>query len=346
MQNDTDKATPLRTVIAFPETVPPAVHTKSLHNKQPCHRGSATASPTPKPERGDMRHPDPNFLYPSHSFIEHELMQVAPPHSPQPSPLMRSRNNVLDSHIDAISWDDALTRIVNWGAQHQSRYVALCNVHSLVTATQCQRFHDVIAKADLALADGAPVAWVMRREGAHDQQRLNGPDLMWRYLAVAERIGQSIFLYGGAEDTLSKLKDKIKTAFPRLEIAGAVSPPFRALTAEEDQAYVDQINQSGANVLFVSLGCPKQETWMAAHHGRIQAVMLGVGAAFGYHAGTIRRAPMWMQKIGMEWFYRLCSEPRRLFKRYAVTNTYFIYHVTKQMLLGRSKNAKRFHTGE
>ncbi|WP_374316882.1 WecB/TagA/CpsF family glycosyltransferase [Aquabacterium sp.] len=250
---------------------------------------------------------------------------------------MRRGSKVLGSHIDATTWDEALSRIVKWADQHQSRYVTLCNVHSVVTANQDALFHSVIAGADLALPDGAPVAWSMRKDGFPEQQRLSGPELMCRYLAEAEKIGQSVFFYGSSESTLVRLRDKIKEKFPALNVAGAVSPPFRELSAEEDQAYVDQINQSGAHVVFVSLGCPKQEAWMAAHRGRIRAVMIGVGAAFDYHAGTIQRAPVWMQKAGLEWFHRLCSEPRRLFKRYAVTNSVFVFHSVRHMLLGTSK---------
>ena len=157
---------------------------------------------------------------------------------------------------------------------------------------------------------------------------------MWRYLGVAEQLGQSVFFYGSSNDTLDRLMVRIKAAFPRLKIVGLESPPFRELTAEEDQAYVTQINQSGAHVVFVGLGCPKQEAWIANHRGRIKAVMLGVGAAFDYHAGTIQRAPVWMQKLGLEWLHRLASEPRRLARRYAVTNSVFVYRMVKSMLVG------------
>lgn len=283
-----------------------------------------------------MRHPDPNFLYPSRSFFEHELVHDRSRH-PSFKPFMRRGSLVLGTHIDALNWDEAISRIVNWAEHHQSRYVALCNVHSVVTATQDAAFQDVLSHADMALPDGAPVVWTMRREGHEEQQRLSGPDLMWRYLAVAEKLGQSVFFYGSTEDTLNKLRANMAQHFPALKIAGMMSPPFRELTAEEDQSHVDQINRSGANTVFVSLGCPKQEAWMANHHGRIQAVMIGVGAAFGYHAGTIHRAPTWMQKIGMEWFHRLCSEPRRLFKRYAITNSVFVFHTIKRMVFGAPK---------
>lgn len=283
-----------------------------------------------------MRHPDPNFGYPSLSYVEHERMLARLKLKPGKT-FMRRGAYVLDTHIDAISWEDVLSRVVSWGAHHQSRYITLCNVHSVVTASQSDEFNQVLNNADLALPDGAPVAWALRREGYAQQRRINGPDLTWRYLAIAEKIGQSVFFYGSNEDTLAKLLARIKKQFPKLQIAGMVAPPYRELTPEEDQAYVDQINQSGANVLFVGLGCPKQEAWMAAHRGRIRAVMIGVGAAFDYHAGTIQRAPKWMQRMGMEWLHRLASEPRRLAKRYAVTNTVFILRMLKTVLVGNQQ---------
>jgi N-acetylglucosaminyldiphosphoundecaprenol N-acetyl-beta-D-mannosaminyltransferase len=289
-----------------------------------------------------MRHPDPNFGYPSLSLVEHEKMLLRLAHKSGKNH-MRTGAYVLDTHIDAIDWDEAVSQIASWAAQHQSRYVTLCNVHSVVTASQCAGFNTVIANADLALPDGAPVAWSLRREGFAEQIRINGPDLTWRYLALAQEIGQSVFFYGSNAKTLSKLRASIEDSFPKLRIAGMASPPYRELSAQEDQAYVDQINESGANVVFVGLGCPKQEVWMAAHRGRINAVMLGVGAAFDYHAGTTQRAPGWMQELGLEWLHRLASEPKRLLKRYTHTNSVFVYRTVKSMLpsAGRLRGRKR-----
>lgn len=278
-----------------------------------------------------MRHPDPDFGYPSQSFGERVTRQVRPS-AARHLGVMRGAY-VLDSFIDASTWEDTLGRIVSWGAQRQSRYITLCNVHSVVTASQDAAFGTVIRQADMALPDGAPVAWAMRRQGFDKQQRINGPDLMWRYLAIAERIGQTVYFYGSTEATLDKLRTRLAQQFPNLRIAGTLSPAFRELTAEEDQAHVDAINQSGAHVVFVGLGCPKQESWMAQHRGRIQAVMIGVGAAFDYHAGTIKRAPSWMQKAGLEWLHRLASEPRRLAKRYFQTNTVFVGRMVKSMFV-------------
>jgi N-acetylglucosaminyldiphosphoundecaprenol N-acetyl-beta-D-mannosaminyltransferase len=280
-----------------------------------------------------MRHPDPNFGYPSQSFVDQKRIAAR---MSQRAPKRPTRQGaaVMGSFIDAFTWEDVLSRITAWGSQHQSRYVTLCNVHSVVTASQDKAFADVIAKADMALPDGAPIAWALRRQGHPQQQRISGPDLMWRYLALAETKGQKVFFFGSTDQTLARLRERLNKSFPALKVVGMVSPPYRELTEAEDQAYVDQINQSGAHVVFVGLGCPKQEAWMQNHKGRVQSVMVGVGAAFDYHAGTIRRAPLWMQKIGMEWLHRLASEPRRLAGRYLVTNSLFLAYMLRCMALG------------
>lgn len=250
---------------------------------------------------------------------------------------IRNRVLVLTAPIDALTWDSALARISNWAAKRESRYVCICNVHSVVTTGQDNDFGRVVAEADMATPDGAPVAWMLKHLGFPNQQRINGPDLMWKYCELAASRGEAIFLYGGMPATLALLQARLLVEFPGLKIAGTYSPPFRALTAEEDNAAVEMMNASGAGTVWVSLGCPKQEKWMAAHRGRINAVMIGVGAAFDYHAGTISRAPAWMQNAGLEWLHRLASEPGRLWKRYLVTNTLFILRATKQLVFTNAR---------
>jgi N-acetylglucosaminyldiphosphoundecaprenol N-acetyl-beta-D-mannosaminyltransferase len=247
---------------------------------------------------------------------------------------------VLQIFIDAVSWESALELLPAWGAAKESRYVCLCNVHVVITASQDKEVRRIINGADMATPDGMPVAWVLRLLGFSGQERINGPDLMVRVCRAAAEKGVAVFFYGSTPDTLEKLKANLKTRFPELGIAGAYSPPFRALTAEEDQAAINLINSSGAGIVFVGLGCPKQEIWMAEHRGKINAVMLGVGAAFDFHAGTIKRAPRWMRQAGIEWFHRFLQEPRRLWKRYAVTNSLFIWLILKEFL---SKNHANRH---
>jgi N-acetylglucosaminyldiphosphoundecaprenol N-acetyl-beta-D-mannosaminyltransferase len=236
----------------------------------------------------------------------------------------REGAKVIGTFIDALSWDEALTRITAWAQGRESRYVCICNVHSLVTASQDAEFNRAVSQADMSTPDGMPVACMLRSLGFSGQERINGPDLMWKYCERAARSGEVVYFYGSTSKTLQLLSAKLRTAFPTLRIGGFNSPPFRAVSEPEDEAIVASINRSGAGVVFVGLGCPKQEKWMASHRDRIHAVMIGVGAAFDYHAGTVQRAPMWMQRCGLEWLHRLCSEPRRLWKRYLVTNTIFV----------------------
>ncbi len=238
---------------------------------------------------------------------------------------------VLGVRIHATTWDTTLLTISGWAAARASRYVCICNVHSVVTAAGDAAFARVVAEADLATPDGAPIAWMLRRLGHPGQQRINGPDLMTRYMAIAAKSGQSVYLLGGREATLNALQPALERRFPDLRIAGMCSPPFREATPAEDEAIVAQINRSGAGTVWVALGCPKQEAWMAAHRGRIDAVMVGVGAAFDFLAGTAPRAPLWMQRAGLEWLHRLASEPRRLWRRYLVTNSLFVVGAARQL---------------
>jgi N-acetylglucosaminyldiphosphoundecaprenol N-acetyl-beta-D-mannosaminyltransferase len=249
----------------------------------------------------------------------------------------KSGATVLGSHIDAVEWNECLDRIVEWAFSRESRYVCMCNVHVVVTARREPNFRRIVNRADLATPDGAPIAWCLRRLGFPSQQRINGPDLMWRCCARAAEAGLSVFLYGSSLETLELLSARLAREFPGLRLAGYYSPPFRDLTAEEDAHVVQLIENSGAQIVFVALGCPKQEAWMAEHRDRIRAVMIGVGAAFPYHAGVLRRAPHWMQEAGLEWLHRLLSEPRRLWRRYLVTNTLFCTYLIGEFLGGHRR---------
>ena len=247
---------------------------------------------------------------------------------------VRSTGNVLGAQIDALSWESALERLLGWAHARESRYVTICNVHVVVSASRDAAYREIINGSDMATPDGAPVAWMLRRQGFANQPRISGPDLMWALCerAVSEHL--PVYCYGSTEATLGLLETRLRAAFPALWMT-MESPPFRALTAEEDTAAVERINASGAGIVFVGLGCPKQERWMADHRGRVNAVMIGVGAAFDFHAGTVQRAPGWMRDNGLEWLHRLASEPGRLWKRYLVTNTLFILGAARQLFSGR-----------
>ncbi len=252
---------------------------------------------------------------------------------------LRARQAVLGSLVDVMSWSDAETRVMALAQRKVGAYVCICNVHSIVTAWQSPEFQLVLNEADMVTPDGAPVAWALRAMGHKSQARINGPDLMWRICERASQRDVRVFLYGSTEETVHRLIRKLADAFPSLIVAGYHCPPFRPQTQAEDEAVVKQIRDSDAGIVFLSLGCPKQERWIAEHRRRIDAVTLGVGAAFDYHAGTVRRAPPWMQRNGLEWVYRLSQEPRRLWRRYLVTNTLFIVGIAAQLLssVGREK---------
>lgn len=252
--------------------------------------------------------------------------------SPLPTMPERTTDCVLGVQVDAVDWETAVERLLSWGRVRQSRYVALCNVHVLVTATRDDGYRRVIENADLGIPDGAPVAWMLRRLGFCKQVRISGPDLMWGVCARCAEEGLSVYFYGSTEATLAALGERLRGALPELAVAGMESPPFRALSAEEDAAAVARINNSEAAIVFVGLGCPKQERWMAEHVGIVNAVMIGVGAAFDFHAGTLKRAPGWMRAHGLEWLHRLMTEPRRLWRRYLLTNTLFVIGAARQLL--------------
>ena len=240
--------------------------------------------------------------------------------------------NVLGARINALDWVESTQVIADWASRRESRFVCISNVHMVVAARDDRGLAEAMRQSDMATPDGAPVAWMLRRQGFANQPRISGTELMRSYLKHAVACGEGIFLLGSTEDTLARLQVVLLKEFPALKIAGAVSPPFRPLTIEEDAAIVAQINASGAGTVWVSLGCPKQEKWMLEHRGRVNAVMVGVGAAFDFVAGTVPRAPIWMQAIGFEWLHRLASEPGRLWRRYLVTNTLFLMGALRQLL--------------
>ncbi len=240
-------------------------------------------------------------------------------------------------NIDVISWEDALDKALGWASKHDKKYITFCNVHSLVTGIYNKDHQNNLNLSHLVTSDGMPIVWTIRKLGRTKQERINGPDFMWKYCEIAEKNGHKVFFYGSSEMTLLKLESRLKQAFPRLQIAGFYSPPFRELTDSEVLEIYKRLNESNANIVFVGLGCPKQEQWMNIHHKNLNAVLVGVGAAFDYQAGTIKRAPIWMQEFGMEWLYRLFSDPIRLWKRYLVTNTIFIFYFLKHLIARDTK---------
>jgi len=238
---------------------------------------------------------------------------------------------VLGVPIANVDYASACSRIQEWVAQRRSMYVAVCPVHSVVEAFWRKSHRAALANAGLNTADGVPVVWAQKLLGHRGASRVYGPTLMLRLLGHATRKGWRVGFYGGAQATLDDLVARMRARFPTLQVACAISPPFRPLSDSEDRAMVDRINESEPDLLFVGLGCPKQERWMYEHQGRLRTVQVGVGAAFSFHAGHLRQAPALLQRWGLEWLFRLCCEPRRLFVRYATTNPVYVVAVSLQI---------------
>jgi N-acetylglucosaminyldiphosphoundecaprenol N-acetyl-beta-D-mannosaminyltransferase len=219
-----------------------------------------------------------------------------------------------------------------WAARHASKYVCIATVNNVMESYDSPDFRGVMNHADLVTPDGMPLVWALKLLGYHSATRVYGPDLTPVLLERAVAKGLPVGFYGCAPEVLRRLLQVVTARFPGLQIAYACSPPFRPLNSEEDERAVHDINRSGARILFIGLNTPKQDYWMAAHKGRVQAVMVGVGAAFDFLAGSKRQAPRWMMRIGMEWFFRLVTEPRRLGKRYLKHNPRFVVLFALQLL--------------
>ena len=239
---------------------------------------------------------------------------------------------ILGTTIHPTSYHDATALILGWAARAESRTVCLANVHMVMEAYDDPAFQTAVNSADLVAPDGMPLVWILRWLGHDVKERVYGPTLTLRVLEAATGRGVPVGFYGATPDVLAALIANMQRGFPGLNIAYSCPPPFRELTPDEDAAVVRNINASGVRILFVGLGCPKQERWMHQHKGRVRAVMLGVGAAFDFHAGMIPQAPAWMQGRGLEWLFRLCIEPRRLWKRYLKHNPRFAFFSTLQLL--------------
>jgi N-acetylglucosaminyldiphosphoundecaprenol N-acetyl-beta-D-mannosaminyltransferase len=244
-------------------------------------------------------------------------------HSPQNIDLATA-HHILGMRVDATSYEEACGAVLRWADAGESRYVCAATVHMTMEAFDRSEYRRIVNAADLVTPDGMPLVWALRLLGRRGQGRVYGPDLMVEVLDGAARTGVPVGLYGGRPEVLERLLAELGRRFPALSVVYAASPPFSPMTKAEQQATVEEINASGARVLFVGLGCPKQERWMAERRGEVRAVMLGVGAAFDFLAGTTPQAPRWMMRVGLEWLFRLITEPRRLWKRYLKNNPRFL----------------------
>lgn len=245
------------------------------------------------------------------------------------------RRTILGIGVDATSYEDATTRVIGWASRGESRYVCLGVVASLMEARESVKYRETLEAADLVTPDGMPLVWMLRGLGARPASRVYGPDLTLAVLSAAQAAGLAVGFYGSTEQVLSRLIEKLRWRFPKLDVAFQQAPPFRAISPEEDDDVVRAMSRSGVRILFVGLGGAKQDLWMAEHRGRVPSVMLGVGAAFDFLAGTKPQAPRWMQNLGLEWMFRLATEPRRLWKRYLRHNPRFAFLAVKQILGAR-----------
>ena len=235
------------------------------------------------------------------------------------------RKKIISVNINAIKYADALKEILALGSKHVQSYICFVNTHMVIEAHKSVVFKDVVNNSTFSFSDGMPLVYFMKKKYKIIQDRIAGIDFMLDAICECEKEKLSVFFLGSSENVLSKLKNTLLKKFPQLHIAGMISPPYAQSQQYDNEKYIRQINESCANLVFVSLGCPKQEYWMAENYKSINAPLLGVGAAFEVQAGIKKRAPRWMQHSGLEWFFRFLQEPDRLWKRYLKTNTIFIY---------------------
>ena len=244
---------------------------------------------------------------------------------------------LFEFNISCGRYADFLNEIISTAKQHNSSYICIANVHMFIEAYRDKDFLKVIDKADIVTPDGMPLVLALRFLKGVLQDRVAGMDLLPDLLKNAEQENIKIFFYGGTEIMLQKAKQYLTEYYPNLIVGGYYSPPFRVLNESENYDIINLINDSGSGIVFVVLGCPKQEKWMYSMKGKINACMIGIGGALPVLVGMNKRAPKWMQKRSLEWFYRLMQEPRRLFKRYLITNSLFVYIVMKEYFKMKAK---------
>jgi N-acetylglucosaminyldiphosphoundecaprenol N-acetyl-beta-D-mannosaminyltransferase len=248
-------------------------------------------------------------------------------------PVECTRFDVLGVPLDALDLDRAVIRVESWIANRTPSYAIFRDVHGLVHCRDDQSFADIHRNAGMVATDGMPLVWLVRAKAGSQAKRVYGPDFFRYFCHQTAQKGYRHYFYGSTPETIEKLVRSLREIDPDLVVAGTKSPPFRPLTADEDDADVREINATNPDAIWVGLGTPKQERWMAAHCGRVTApAMLGVGAAFDFIAGTKLQAPRWMQRNGVEWLYRLVTEPRRLAGRYFSTVPRFVYLVLADRL--------------
>lgn len=237
---------------------------------------------------------------------------------------MTDKLKIISLNITNATFKQTLNDVIDLGLSHKPSFVCFANVHMTVEAHMDTSFAKDLSYATIITADGKPIAKACKWLYNKKQERIAGMDFMPALIAELNNCSGRIFLYGSTEAALQKIIEVINNKYPNVQVVGHMSPPFRQLSIEEEKHNANIINNSKAQFVFVALGCPKQEKWMARNYININATLLGVGGAFPVFAGLQKRAPHWMQKLSLEWFYRLVQEPKRLFRRYFYTNLRFI----------------------
>jgi N-acetylglucosaminyldiphosphoundecaprenol N-acetyl-beta-D-mannosaminyltransferase len=258
---------------------------------------------------------------------------VAPGRRAPASAAAPARVDVLGVRVSAIDMPGALAALAGWVEGGERHYVCVSGVHGVMESLRDPALRRIHNAAGLVTPDGMPLVWLGRAAGMAHVRRVYGPDLMLAVCAESAARGWRHYFYGGADGVPELLAERLRARFPGLAVVGTHSPPFRALTPSEEAAEAERINAADPHFVWVGLSTPKQERWMAARRAALRApALLGVGAAFDFHAGLKRQAPRWMQRAGLEWAFRLASEPRRLGRRYLVNNPLFVWHVAQQFL--------------
>lgn len=237
---------------------------------------------------------------------------------------------ILKTNINVTDMESTISYITSNLDVLRGDYICVSNVHTTVMAFRDEEYRNIQNSAAMALPDGQPLSIVSRKRGYRSAKRVAGPDMMPEILNLSQERGYKHYFYGSTKNTLMQLKKELLTRYPKLEIVGMYAPPFRDLTRDEDEEIVRRINESGADFVWIALGAPKQEKWMYEHKNKVNGLMIGVGAAFDFIAGTVKRAPMWMQKLCLEWVFRIMQDPRRMIPRYLNTNFTFLYQVHRE----------------
>jgi N-acetylglucosaminyldiphosphoundecaprenol N-acetyl-beta-D-mannosaminyltransferase len=246
--------------------------------------------------------------------------------------LKTERVGVVSLNVNVCDHDSAIRQIAELVRRGAGGYVCFSTVHMVMESHDDAEYAKKVNEANLIVPDGMPLVWMQKLQGAEQAARVRANDLMIMLCRYAEANDLTVGFYGGKQAVIDAILERAKKDFPNLKIAYAFSPPFRPLTDAEDAQVTAEINEKNPDILFMGLGCPKQENWMSAHKNKIRAVMLGVGASFDFFAGNVRESPEWLGKLGLEWLFRLTQEPRRLWRRYLILNPRFVRLATLQLL--------------